>query len=202
MAAWKPRGMKTRQQPRKNRPCQSSSKPKDKSSEKPYSDNKFKSSRGSYDCHNCLRLGYFARDCKTLEYFVKMYQELQRLKSRQREIHTQDAPSLENVEPKNFMVSMDKSKANPNVTLLDSANTHTILRDLKFSYIFQPQSWCLTRVWCDHNCHTTTLLLGGPPFDVQMQCVVPQLPEAWSSTGISGLMGSLFSLRWGTVKKH
>ena len=39
-----------------------------------------------------------------------MYQELQRLKSRQRETHTLNAPSLYNVDPENFMVSMDKSR--------------------------------------------------------------------------------------------
>jgi hypothetical protein len=64
-----------------------------------------------------------------------MYQELQRLKSRQRETHTLDAPSLDNVDPEIFMVSMDKSRANPDVALLDSATTHRILRDPKY-FIF------------------------------------------------------------------
>ena len=61
-----------------------------------------------------------------------MYQELQRLKSRQRETHTLDAPSLDNVDPENFMVSMDKSRANPDVAMLESVTTHTILQDPKY----------------------------------------------------------------------
>jgi hypothetical protein len=127
MAVRKSQGMRTRNQPRQNQPRQSSSKPKDKSSEKPYSNSKFKSSRETRDCYNCSRPRYFARDCKTLEYFVKMFQELQCLKSRQRETHTLDVLSLNNVDPENFMMSMDKSKAYSDVSMLDSATTHTIL---------------------------------------------------------------------------
>ena len=32
-------------------------------------------------CHNCGRTRHLAKDCKTNEYFVKMYKELQQLKS-------------------------------------------------------------------------------------------------------------------------
>jgi hypothetical protein len=60
MAARKPRGMSIKKQPRQNWPRQSSSKPKDKSSKKPYSESKFKSSRGTRDCHSCGRFGHFA----------------------------------------------------------------------------------------------------------------------------------------------
>jgi hypothetical protein len=111
MAVRKSQGMRTRNQPR----------------QKPYSNSKFKSSRETRDCYNCSRPRYFARDCKTLEYFVKMFQELQCLKSRQRETHTLDVLSLNNVDPENFMMSMDKSKAYSDVSMLDSATTHTIL---------------------------------------------------------------------------
>ena len=42
------------------------------------------------------------------------------------------APSLDNVDPENFMVSMDMSRVDSDVALLNNATTHTILRDLKY----------------------------------------------------------------------
>jgi hypothetical protein len=38
------------------------------------------------------------------------------------------------------MVSMNKSRANPNVALLDSATTHTILRDPKYLTYFSHEA--------------------------------------------------------------
>ena len=90
-----------------------------------------------------------ANDCQTNEYFVNMYKELQQLKSKQRETHTLDAPTLDDAEY--YMVShidldlgmssgiaimnivpresLLGASTHPEVALLDSATTHTILKD-------------------------------------------------------------------------
>jgi len=132
MATRKPRGIKAKQnQPRQNQPRQSSSKPKDKSFEKPSSGSakydKSKSSRETRSCYNCGRSGHLARDCRIYEYFVKMYQELQRLKARQRETHTLDALALDGVDSKNYMVSRIKPKVYSDVTLLEVKNGEEVL---------------------------------------------------------------------------
>jgi hypothetical protein len=64
-----------------------------------------------------------------------MYQELHRLKFRRRETHTLDALPLDNADPENFMVNMDKFRANHDIALLDNATTCTILWDPKY-FIF------------------------------------------------------------------
>ena len=46
---------------------------------------------------------HLANDCRTNEYFVNMYKELQHLKSKQREAHTLDALMLNDAE--NYIVS-------------------------------------------------------------------------------------------------
>jgi hypothetical protein len=88
-----------------------------------------------------------ARDCRTDDYFVHMYKELQQLKSKQPKTHALDAPTLEDTE--NYMVSLFDLGESPEVgegtaprvsmvsngsthremALLDSATTHSILRD-------------------------------------------------------------------------
>jgi hypothetical protein len=91
-----------------------------------------------------------ARDCRADEHLVKVYKELQELKGKQRKVHTLDAPSLERTDLENYMVCIQPiesaspeasvgsasmlrtSEVHHDVTLLDSATTHTILRDPKY----------------------------------------------------------------------
>ena len=111
-------------------------------------------------CHKCGRKGHLANSCRTPEYFVNIYKELQQLKARQPKAHALDAPTPEATE--NYMVSGPTPAlainsglaSNSNIdgkdtslreswlahsgqelALLDSATTHTILRDsLYFSF--------------------------------------------------------------------
>ena len=108
-------------------------------------------------CHKCGRKGHLANSCRTPEYFINIYKELQQLKARHPKAHALDAPMPEATE--NFMVS-DLAPAfavnsglasNSNVdgkgtslreswlahsgqelALLDSATTHTILQDFLY----------------------------------------------------------------------
>ena len=130
---------------------QSPSKSKDKSFSNQHSSAKHhhrtSTPKDTRTCHNCDRTGYLAKDCTTNEYFVKMYKELQQLKSQQREARTLDAPSLEGTNLENYMASLpgfdmcsgiiesDIVKRESlltysnhhDVALLESATTHMIL---------------------------------------------------------------------------
>jgi hypothetical protein len=153
LAARRPKGFKGKQF--RNSPKQQSpSKPRDRTS--PGGSNPQRRANGSEmrSCHKCGRKGHLARDCRTDDYFVHMYKELQRLKSKQPETHALDAPTLDDTE--NYMVSLSDLGESPEIevmgtaprvsmvstgsthremALLDSATTHTILRDpLFFSF--------------------------------------------------------------------
>ena len=111
-------------------------------------------------CYKYGRKGHLANSCRTPEYFVNIYKELQQLKARQPEAHALDAPTLAANE--NYMVngptpalainsgfasnlnidgkgtSLRESWLAHNsqeLALLNSATTHTILWDsLYFSF--------------------------------------------------------------------
>jgi hypothetical protein len=163
MTARQPRGpgkLQPQQQKYHGRP--SSSHPKAKfsnhgkfnsSNSKPY--HQPRTQPDIHNCYKCGRKGHVARDCRADEYLVKMYKELQEFKGKQREVHTLDAPSLERTDLKNYMVciqpiestppeasaastSISTSKVHHDVALLDSATTHTILRDPKY-FVFSGQ---------------------------------------------------------------
>jgi hypothetical protein len=152
LAARRPKGFKEKQS-RNNPKQQSSSKLKDRTS--PSGSNPQRKANGgeTRSCHKCGRKGYLARDCRTDDFFVHMYKELQRLKSKQPESHALDTPTLDDTE--NYMVRLSDLGESPEIdvmgtalrvsmhtggihremALLDSATTHTILRDpLSFSF--------------------------------------------------------------------
>jgi hypothetical protein len=162
MTAWQPRGPgKPQPQQQKHHGRLSSSYPKAKFS----NHGKFNSSNSKpfqsrtqpniRNCYKCGRKGHVARDCRADKHLVKVHKELQELKGKQHEVHTLDAPSLERTDLENYMVciqpieststealagstSRSTSKVHHDVALLDSATTHTILRDPKY-FVFSGQ---------------------------------------------------------------
>ena len=121
---------------------------------------------------------------------MNLYKELQKLKAKQHETHILDASTLDIIE--NYMVSNSKSdfrmssgiavkgtalresihadSNHPEVALLDSATTHTILRDhLFFSFIGSQ-----AKVWQVCTMHT---IAGGQNFKFREGWATIVLPE-------------------------
>jgi hypothetical protein len=94
LAAKRPKGFKGKQS-MNNPKQQSSSKPRDRTSPSGSNPQRRASGGETRSCHKCGRKGHLARDCRTDDYFVLMYKELQRLKSKQPETHALDAPTLD-----------------------------------------------------------------------------------------------------------
>ena len=103
MAARKPKGFRGRQQIRSYSKQQFSSKLKGRSSLNPSrasGSNPQRRTNGgpqqeTRSYHKYGRKAHLANNCRTNEYFVNLYKELQQLKSKQREAHTLDAPMLD-----------------------------------------------------------------------------------------------------------
>ena len=137
LATRKPKGRGGMKQSHKANQGRTSRSSKDKP-DKPYSkkeksdkgekNDKSRESRETCTCFKCRKPRHITLDCGTYEYFCNMYQKLKKLEVAQKETHTLDAPSLDTVDPENFMVSKS-SRACENIALLDSATTHAILRD-------------------------------------------------------------------------
>ena len=83
-----------------------------------------------YDnCHKCGKKCHFAKKCKASQYLIDMYRELQQLRNMPRQNYSfkaTDLPNMDN-EVENFMTVYKKHTPDPNVALLDSGSTHTIL---------------------------------------------------------------------------
>jgi hypothetical protein len=118
LAARRPKGFKEKQS-RNNPKQQSSSKLKDRTS--PSGSNPQRKANGgeTRSCHKCGRKGYLARDCRTDDFFVHMYKELQRLKSKQPESHALDTPTLDDTE--NYMVRLSDLGESPEIDVMGTA---------------------------------------------------------------------------------
>jgi hypothetical protein len=147
-------------------------KAKDRSSPSKNSHQKKTSEGEPRSCHKCGRKGHIAKDCRAGDYLAQMYKELQQLKSKQPEAHAVDAPSFEDTEnymvqlidlgestrleptfeddpkdqttgPAPRVLSLYSGSNHREMALLDSATTHTILRDpLYFSFSgTQTEAW-------------------------------------------------------------
>lgn len=94
-------------------------------------------------CHKCGRPGHFTQDCRAFKYIVHMYEELKQLCTEQRETHTMDSPSFLTLDLENYMVHLSpKPTILVDVALLDSATTHTILRDpCYFNFSQNKDTW-------------------------------------------------------------
>jgi hypothetical protein len=83
------------------------------------------------NCHKCGRKGHFAKECRAPPYLVSMYKELQQLRNPPRQnynIETQNPPSP-NHDIENYMTIYEQSTSQPDVALLDSASTHTLVEN-------------------------------------------------------------------------
>jgi len=78
-------------------------------------------------------VGHLANVCRTAEYFVKLFKENKKFKSQKREAHTMDA-SMDPFQDDEMTtyVAEDNSPGESHGVLLDSASTHTILREKSF----------------------------------------------------------------------
>ena len=104
--------------------------------------------QNSQTCHKCGRTGHIARNCRASQYVVSIYKELQDLKSRPvpREAHSLDIQALD---PKleNYLMSTSRMAHDGlDTALLDSATTHSILRQSKY---FQFEDCNLTWQICE-----------------------------------------------------
>ena len=86
------------------------------------------------NCHKCGRQGHFAKDCRAPPYLVNMYKKLQqlRLQPRQNYNFENPNPSSSTHGLESFMTIYGKHTSEPDVALLDSGSTHTILTSPEF----------------------------------------------------------------------
>ena len=103
------------------------------------SDAHHKTTESSLTCHRCGSLGHIVKNCRSSQYLVNLYKELQDLKSKStpreahsldlsREAHSVDFSDLD-PELENYLVSTSKLAPDSlDIVLLDNATTHSILR--------------------------------------------------------------------------
>ena len=107
----KPKRYVPRGTPNKSKPHHSSSKPE----------------KGN--CHKCGRKGHYAKECRASAYVIELYKEVQRLKGSNRENYNFHVQPNQELDIENFMTVRNEENLEPGIALLDSASTHTILKD-------------------------------------------------------------------------
>ena len=103
-----PRGM-----PHKPKPHHSSSKPE------------------KSNCHKCCRKGHYAKEYRASAYVIELYKEVQKLKGSNRENYNFHVQPNQDLDIENYM-TIRSEEFGPNIALLDSASTHTILTNSRF----------------------------------------------------------------------
>ena len=120
-----PRGFKRRPPPRH---------PRFKSKDhKPRYDPKHKThNKSSSSYHKCGRKGHFVRECRASAYTTELYRELLKCRKPKRESYAISIPIPSDSDVEIYMALGKAANPSNEVALLDSASTHTSLRNREF----------------------------------------------------------------------
>ena len=161
------------------------------------SDARHKTAESSLTCHRCGRLGHIVKHCRSSQYLVNLYKELQDLKSKStpREAHSLDlsreahSVDFSDLDPdlENYLVSTSKLAPDSlDIALLDSATTHSILRHpdyFQFEHTDSPWQTCeLTTIAGKRNLKfkegwAKLLLPGGTSLTLARAMYAPAAPR-------------------------
>ena len=83
------------------------------------------------NCHKCGRKDHYAKECRASAYVIELYKEVQRLKGSNRENYNFYVQPNQDMDIENYMTIRSEA-SEPNIALLDSASTHTILTYPRF----------------------------------------------------------------------
>ena len=129
----------------------------------------------SDNCHKCGRKCHFAKDCRTSQYIVDMFRELQELRNKPRHNYHFEPSDMSDLDfdVENFMAIREGGMSIQDVALLDSASTHTILIKAQFFHFQSEKSWTTCKILTIAGSRTlrfregraTIILPGGFPLD-------------------------------------
>jgi hypothetical protein len=102
------------------------------------------------NCHKCGRKGHYAKECRASAYVIELYKEVQRLKGNTQENYNFHVQPNQDLDIENYMTMRYSEVSRPDIALLDSASTHTILADpMFFEFPAGQSSW--------QSCKITTM---------------------------------------------
>jgi hypothetical protein len=141
------------------------------------------------NCHKCGRPGHFAKECRAPPYLVNMYKELQQLRLQPRQNYNFQTPnpSSSTHDLESFMTIYGSHTSQPDVALLDSGSTHTILTNPNFFHFKDNEtSWQHCQIVTMAGSRTmrfregraTVVLPGGFPLTCENAMYAPDAPRS------------------------